>query len=75
MWNLPTRPTKSTDTRSKGFGAISVELDAIPPDWLRLIVREAIERHLPPQQYAVLKTAEESEQRLINGLVECSKIW
>src|SRR5215467_10483800 len=29
-WDLPTRPTKASDTRSKGFGsAISVELDAI----------------------------------------------
>ena len=29
----------------------------------------AIEEHLPPEQYAVLKTAEESEQKLIRGLV------
>ena len=33
-WDLPTRPTKATDTRSKGFGDISVELDAIEPDQL-----------------------------------------
>ena len=32
QWDLPTRPTKTTDSRSKGFGDISVELDAIPPD-------------------------------------------
>jgi hypothetical protein len=69
QWRLPTRPTKSSDTRSKGFGAVSVELDAIPPQRLRDLVEEAIERHLPPEQYAVLKVAEESEQRLINGLV------
>ena len=31
QWNLPTRPTKQTDTRAKKFGsATSVELDAIP---------------------------------------------
>ena len=34
-WNLPTRPTKATDSRAKGFGDISVELDAIEPDVLR----------------------------------------
>ena len=34
-WNLPTRPTKASDTRSKGFGDISVELDAIDPETLR----------------------------------------
>jgi hypothetical protein len=35
-WNLPTRPTKQTDTRAKKFGsATSVELDAIPAHKLR----------------------------------------
>ena len=61
QWRLPTRPTKTTDTRSKGFGDISVELDAIPPSQLRNLVQRAIERHLPPEQYRVLKIAEESE--------------
>src|SRR4051794_20118596 len=28
-WDLPTRPTKTIDSRAKGFGAVSVELDAI----------------------------------------------
>ena len=69
VWRLPTRPTKTTDSRAKDFGAISVELDAIPPNYLRALVQNAIEEHLPPEQYAVLKTAEESEQKLINGLV------
>jgi hypothetical protein len=69
QWNLPTRPTKESDTRSKGFGDISVELDAIPPDDLRAIAQEAIERHLPPEQYEVLKVAEASERLLIGGLV------
>lgn len=46
-WNLPTRPTKASDSRAKGFGEISVELDAIEPNLLRQIVQDAIERHLP----------------------------
>src|SRR5437588_9030779 len=29
-WNLPSRPTKPTDSRSKKFTGTSVELDAIP---------------------------------------------
>ena len=37
-WHLPTRPTKSSDTRSKGFGDVSVELDAIAPEALRQLV-------------------------------------
>ncbi len=73
QWGLPTRPTKVSDSRSRGFGDISVELDAIPPDQLRGLVQEAIERHLPPEQYEILKVAEESERRLINGLVGMAK--
>jgi len=66
---LPTRPTKETDSRAKSFGSVSVELDAIPPDYLRELVRWSIERHLPPEKFEILKAAEESERRLINGLV------
>jgi hypothetical protein len=72
-WRLPTRPTKTTDSRAKGFGAVSVELDAIPPGQLRSLVQKAIERHLPPEQYRVLWVAEASERRLINGLVGMAK--
>lgn len=61
-WRLPTRPTKKSDTRSKGFGDISVELDAIAPNRLRQLVREAIEIHLPVEQFAILKVAEKSER-------------
>ncbi len=50
--DLPTRPTKSTDSRStkftERFGGGSVELDAIHPDTLRQIVRDAIEAHRLP---------------------------
>ena len=35
------------NSRAKGFGDISVELDAIEPDLLRAIVLDAIEDHLP----------------------------
>ena len=71
-WNLPTRPTKTSDSRAKGFDRDSVELDAIDPDTLRDLVREAIERHLPPHRFAVLKAAEESEAIQIRGLVEAA---
>jgi hypothetical protein len=69
-WDLPTRPTKTTDTRAKSFGSdLSVELDAIDPNTLRLIVEAAIEIHLPPDQFAVLKAAEKSEREIISRLV------
>src|SRR5262245_43062024 len=69
QWRLPTRPTKTSDTRSHSFGSISVELDAIEPNQLRELVQEAIEQHLPPEQFAVLKAAEKSERELISRLV------
>lgn len=69
-WSLPTRPTKSTGSRTKGFGDISVELDAIEPSQLRAVVQAAIERHLPAEQSIVLQVAEASERDILRGLVE-----
>src|SRR5262245_23961786 len=69
-WDLPTRPTKASDTRAKAFGStLSVELDAIEPNQLRQLVQEAIEEHLPPEQFEILKAAEESERDIITRLV------
>lgn len=65
-WKLPTRPTKASDSRAKNFGhAESVELDAIRPDTLRQLVRDAIECHLPQDQLDVLKVAEASERAFL----------
>lgn len=69
-WKLPTRPTKTTDSRAKAFGSdISVELDAIEPNLLRAIVKVALEDHLPEQQFAVLKAAEQSEREIMQKLI------
>jgi hypothetical protein len=69
-WDLPTRPTKASDTRAKAFGSTpSVELDAIEPNQLRALVQETIELHLPAEQYEMLKAAEESERDIITRLV------
>jgi hypothetical protein len=68
-WELPTRPTKQTDSRAKGFGMESVELDAIEPNQLRSIVQEALERHLPEDEFEVLKAAEESERGILHDIV------
>src|SRR5215831_6123612 len=67
-WDLPTRPTKASDTRAKAFGStLSVELDAIEPNQLRALVQEAIELHLPVEQFEKLKAAEESERDIITS--------
>jgi len=68
-WKLPSRPTKSSDTRAKKFGhASSVELDAIHPENLRQLVRDVIERHLPSDQLAILRVAETSERQLLTSI-------
>ena len=67
-WCLPTRPTKTSDTRAKNFGDISVELDAIQPDRLRELVDNAITAHLPQRQFEVMRVAEESERAFIKRL-------
>src|SRR5262245_47315651 len=69
-WDLPSRPTKNSDTRAKSFGEKnSVELDAIEPNQLRRLVQRKIEKHLPRRQFEVLKAAEESEREIITRLV------
>ena len=68
-WGLPTRPTKQTDSRAKGFGDVSVELDAIEPDLLRDLVRRHIERHLPMHELRVLQAAEASEQQILQNIL------
>lgn len=62
-WRLPTRPTKSSDSRSANFeSSISVELDALPPAKLRELVTGAILAHLP-KSAMMIKGAEESTTR------------
>jgi hypothetical protein len=67
QWNLPSRPTKQSDSRAKKFGPVSVELDAIDHK-LRELVEEVIVRHLPAHQYEILIAAEKSERTLFQGL-------
>jgi hypothetical protein len=65
-WDLPSRPTKTSDSRSvKWRGGDSVELDAIHPDQLRQIAQDVIEQHLPPEEFDILKIAERSEREII----------
>ena len=61
-WHLPTRPTKKSTHAADWDGGDSVELDAVPPDTLRGLVREAIERHVPVGHMNALQLAEESER-------------
>ena len=66
---LPTRPTKKSDSRSRGFADYSVELDAIPPDLLRQLVRRYIERHLPQGWLDDIQIAEYEERRVFTRMM------
>jgi hypothetical protein len=68
-WDLPTRPTKRTDTRSAGFAGESVEVDAIPPSMLRDIVRQHIEQHIDPAALALTRSVEASERDVLTQLI------
>ncbi len=69
-WNLPTRPTKKTDSRSKTFKGASVEVDAIPSADLRTLVEEAITQHIDKEVLNTTKVAEQSERELLRAWAE-----
>jgi len=62
-WQLPTRPPKRLSTADRRWPhAFAAELDAIPPDDLRALVRQAIEQHLPADQLDFLQQVEAAER-------------
>jgi hypothetical protein len=66
LFNLPTRPTKKTDTRAKAFGSdISVELDALPPQTLRDLVEYYVTKHVDSLEFANLRHIEEMEKHTL----------
>jgi hypothetical protein len=71
-WNLPTRPTKTSDTRVRRFrqihGTDSVELDAIPPDELRRLVRDAIDSHMEPRRLQQFRMVEREERESLKSM-------
>jgi hypothetical protein len=64
--SLPTRPAKRKSEADKRWPHdYAAELDAIPPDTLRDMVREAIERHLPAYELQRLKEIERAERQTL----------
>ena len=71
-WQLPTRPTKTTDSRSKNFEGESVEVDAIPPATLRELVSDCIMRHIGELEYSSLAATEKLERET---MLRISEAW
>lgn len=68
--NLPTRPTKQSDTRAKKWtGGECVELDSMPPDEIRQLVKSSIIRHINVHEWQMLQKTEGLERETLR------KIW
>ena len=66
---LPTRPTKTSDSRSKNFGFdYSCEVDAIRPDLLRQMVRDCISGHIDAEQIETVQEIEQEEKQLLEQI-------
>ena len=60
------RPKRKTSVDRKWPYPRACELDAIPPDTIRKIVEQAINRHLDQDQLRVLRVAEKSEREILD---------
>jgi hypothetical protein len=68
-YELPTRPTKRTDTRAAGFVGDSVEVDALPANVLRSIVENAIVKHVDRRRLEITRAVEKSERQILAALI------
>ena len=67
---LPTRPTKTTDSRSKNFVGESVEVDAIAPATLRRMVEACITQHIDHAAHERLLEIEAAERGMLLEIAE-----
>ena len=69
-WNLPSRPTKRTDSRAKNWEGDSVELDAIHPEMLRQLVRDCISSVIDYHQLKRVLEIERMEKESVPELLQ-----
>ena len=69
-FELPTRPTKGSDSRSNSFTGRSVEVDAIPPEQLRTIAEEFIGGYVDQEELARLLVIEKEERKTLSGFLQ-----
>ena len=67
--NLPTRPTKKSDTRSKRFKGESVEVDAIPPATLRQMASDCVTQHINADTLRSTYLVEQAERETLSDMV------
>ena len=69
-WNLPLRPTKTKDSRAKGWIGGSVEVDAIPAPTIRSLVEEWIARFHDPDELQTLNAIQNAEQETLRSFLQ-----
>jgi len=69
-FNLQTRPTKKSDSRSKGFDSESVEVDAINPDDLREICEDCITQHIDFEALRATYAVERAERDTLTTMIK-----
>ena len=69
QYDLPTAPPKATDTRSKTWTGGTCQLEALPPPVIADILRDAIERHIDPDQLEHDTKLEAHDRMMISGLL------
>jgi len=71
LWNLPTRPTKITDSRAKGFGdERSVELDALEPTMLGGWIETEIRSYINPGLWKKAVADEKKQRTRLQHLIQ-----
>ncbi|HYW48251.1 MAG TPA: hypothetical protein VE959_35635 [Bryobacteraceae bacterium] len=69
LLDLPTRPTKTTDSRCRTFQGESVEVDAIPPGILRGLCGACIEEHIDKEALSLLRQIEKQERASLDRIL------
>jgi len=69
--NLPTRPTKTSDTRARRWtGGECVELDTMPPAEIRALVEKCITQHLDLHEWEAARRTEQLERESMKTFLE-----
>jgi hypothetical protein len=67
-YDLPTAPTKASDSRAWNWDGGTCQLEALPPDTLAEVIRDAINSHIDNQALAPVLEAECVERAALLGL-------
>ncbi|WP_254656427.1 hypothetical protein [Roseovarius sp. 217] len=67
--DLPTAPAKATDSRSKGWEGGTCQLEALPPNVIADILKDAIDRRIDWTQFVNDLDAQKQDRIMISGLL------